>query len=199
MNEKILKKGELNHFINILLEKRSVYAPVENDNIVSFKKIDSPDELNLEFSNSKIPPKNLIFPQKEVLFKYEITGDGIELKEVPVADNNKIILFIRPCDAHGIQILKNFFSSGKYKDNFVLKREKDTILIGLACNNPRLTCFCPSVGLSPFYENDVDIFFIELENKYLVKGITEEGKAILDNLNTLKDANDEDIKEAEHL
>ncbi|MHA1268479.1 MAG: 4Fe-4S dicluster domain-containing protein [Candidatus Helarchaeota archaeon] len=199
MVEKILNKKDFPKLFNEMLNENQVYAPVNNDNIISFKKISSIDQIYTEYFNSKIPPKNILFPQKEVLFKFKKLDNKIELINIPPVNEKTIILFIRPCDARSIKLLEIIFASGKFKDNIFMERKKNTLMIGLACNSPRSTCFCSSVGLSPFYDKDVDIFFVDLNDRYYIRGVSEKGIKFLDSISWLENANANDIKEVKML
>ena len=194
MNEKTLEKKHFSEFISQLLENNNIFAPVKEDGIISFKKITNSKEIYYDFLNSKIPPKAIFFPQKELLFKYSKNETEMEITDIVIPKKRSIILFMRPCDANGIKKLENIFSFGKYKDKFFLERKNNSIIIGLACNTPRTTCFCTSIGLSPFQEDDFDIFFVDIGQKYIVKGITEKGNNFIQNNSLLKEGSSEDIK-----
>jgi hypothetical protein len=63
MKQYTIQKQKMNDLIKTILKKYRFIAPVEKDNITSFKEINKPDELTLNFTNSKIPPKSIFFPQ----------------------------------------------------------------------------------------------------------------------------------------
>ena len=147
MKQYSIQKQKLDNFIKIILKKYRLIAPVEKDNIISFKEIKKPDELTLNFTNSKIPPKSIFFPQTETLFKFS-TGKNIKL-ENPDNFEETILFGIRPCDAKSLEILKNVFGTD-YEDNLFLSKIKNTIFIGLSCADPTLNCFCTSFDGSPY-------------------------------------------------
>ncbi|NHI93066.1 MAG: hypothetical protein EAX96_11230 [Candidatus Lokiarchaeota archaeon] len=199
MEKKVLMKENLSKFINLLMEFNDVYAPVKKDNNLSYQKITNPDEIYLKFLNTKIPPKSIFFPQKEVLFKYEKINGEIKLSDTFEKSSSKIVFAIRPCDARSFKLLDNFFAFGEFKDKLYMERRKNSIIIGLGCNHPRSTCFCTSVKGSPFNKEDTDIFFTDLGDRYLVESITDSGVNIIKNLNVLRDALNDEIIKAEVL
>ena len=165
-----------------------------------FKKILKPDDIILDYYNSKIPPKEILFPKLEVLFEYKT--DGKNIKEIigkKDIDQNNIIFGIRPCDAHAFMLMENFFACGDIKDNLFLEKRENTTSIGIGCNQPKSTCFCTSVNGHPFKEDYLDIFMVDLGEKYLIKSISDKGKKLINKLNWLSDANNDDIKKAEEL
>jgi len=196
---KFIEKNELAKFVNELNTKYNIYAPVKVDDIIDYRKITDASDIVPKFFNSVVPPKKVLFPQKEILFKFRYVNNKIQLNDVSPEINNTILLFIRNCDAQGIKILENFFGQTPHKDKFFLERRKKCVIIGLACNKPRSTCFCTSVGGSPFGEEFFDIIFIDLTDKFLIKGISEKGKKLLDSIGWLRDASLIDIQKIDEL
>ena len=80
-----------------------------------------------------------------------------------------------------------------------LKKRENTVLFGIGCNEPRQTCFCTSVGGNPFNKENLDVFLVDLGDKYLVEVISEKGSAIMQKLSWLGKAKDADVKKAEEL
>ncbi|MFW9781101.1 MAG: 4Fe-4S dicluster domain-containing protein [Candidatus Heimdallarchaeota archaeon] len=160
----------------------------------------NPDDIVLDYLNSKVPPKEILFPKMEVLFEYKTDGkDVTEIIERTDLDEKNIIFGIRPCDAHSFVLLEDFFAFGEFQDEIFLKKRENSTIIGIGCNNPRTTCFCTSLEGHPFMKEDMDVFLIDLGEKYLVEAISEKGKELVNRLEWLSDANKQDIKEAEEL
>lgn len=197
--EKIIMKNEISKLLSSLSQDFLIYAPIEKNGNVIFDKIKDPDDIRLDYLNSKIPPKSVLFPQMETLFEYEKTEDDIIIKEPDDVEEKRLIFGIRPCDAHSITLLENFFSFGKFDDDLFLKKRKNAILIGFACNSPRDTCFCTSVNGHPFKDDDVDIFMVDLSDKYLIKPITDTGKELISQFSWLKKANENNLKKSIEL
>ncbi len=194
----IMDKKKLDTLLERALEDYKVYAPVDRDGTVLFRQIDSTSEPNLEYFNSKLPPKSLVFPQTETLFKFR-KGENIELEEPGLED--KILLFgIRPCDARSFSILDRVFDD-EYKDPYYLKRRKNTLIIGLSCLHPGTNCFCTSVGGGPSDTQGMDLLFTDLGDRYFVEVVTEKGEQFIaraDDLFTGAGGEDrEERKEAE--
>lgn len=199
MIEKLLLKTDVDKTFNKYKENFNIFAPIkENGNIV-FRKICDPENVELNYLNSKIPPKSVIFPKIETLFKFRQNGDGIEIKKPQPVNKKSIIFGIRPCDADSFQMLKKFFGFGKFKDEIFLEKVSNTILVGIGCNSPRNTCFCTSVSGNPFKKDHLDIFLTDLGEKYLVQSITKDGEELLEDLDFLTPPTEEDLKKAMKL
>ncbi|MFX1357766.1 MAG: 4Fe-4S dicluster domain-containing protein [Promethearchaeota archaeon] len=200
MEQKILMKNELGKLYIELAEEYNFYAPIREKGNIVFKKVLNPDEIVLDFFNSKVPPKEILFPKTEVLFEYKTDGkDVTEIIERTDLDEKNIIFGIRPCDAHSFVLLESFFAFGEFQDEIFLKKRKNSILIGIGCNSPRSTCFCTSIEGHPFMKDDMDIFLVDLNDKYLVEAISEKGKELMRRLKWLADAKKQDVKKAEDL
>ena len=166
MERLILPKDKIPELINRLLPNYQVVAPVENDGITLFKPIKSPSEIILEFSNSTIPPKSMLFQQTETLFKFT-QGKNIQIKPAEIPDRKTVIFGIRPCDAKSFTLLDPVFK-GDYEDPYFITKRKNTFLIGLSCTHPELNCFCTSLNDNPTSSDNVDILLTDIGEKYYV-------------------------------
>jgi len=193
-------KNEIGKLYIELGEEFNFYAPIKEKGNLVFKKVLNPDEIVLDYFNSKVPPKEILFPKMEVLFEYKTDGkDVTEIIERTDLDEKNIIFGIRPCDAHSFVLLENFFAFGDIQDEIFLKKRANSIVIGIGCNTPKRTCFCTSIEGHPFMKDDMDIFLVDLGEKYLVEGISEKGKELMSRLKWVSDAKKQDIKKAEEL
>jgi ferredoxin len=200
MEQKILKKDEVEKLYNELAREYNVYAPIKKKGNISFEKIEKAEDIVLDYLNSKIPPKSILFPQTEVLFEYTLDEKDVEITDRQDLDEKILIFGIRPCDAYSFVLFANFFSShGNWKDEIYLKKKENTTLIGIGCNTPRTTCFCTSVGGNPFNKENMDIFLTDLGDTYLVEGISDKGKEMVKKISWLSDATDADVKKSSEL
>ncbi|MFX1296204.1 MAG: 4Fe-4S dicluster domain-containing protein [Promethearchaeota archaeon] len=199
MKEKVLSKKKFPKFVEELLKISKVIAPIKKNGFYVFQEVKAADEISLNFLNTKIPPKEIFYPRTETLFTYTKKNDGIEIVENENSVENQIILGIRSCDAKSFILLDKFFAFGKFQDPYYKKRRKKTIIIGLACIEPSNTCFCTSLGGSPFGEEGIDIILTDLGENYLVKSLNNKGDQLLEKISVLESASDTDISIAEEL
>ena len=176
MDEKILLKNEVGKLYSELEKEYNFYAPTRVKGNIAFKKVSNPDEIELDYLNSKVPPKDVLFPQKEILFEYRNEGKDVIIEERKDLEDKILIFGVRPCDAYSFKLLNDFFSSGDFPDEVFTKKRENATIIGIGCNNPRQSCFCTSVGGHPFQKESTDVFLSDLGEKYLVEAISEEGK-----------------------
>ena len=192
MDKLVLAKNDLTKFIDELLKKDTVFAPVENNGTIIFNQIKKSNEPNFNYQNSQYPPKAIFFNQTETLFKFKPGPKG-DIEPIKV-DEKKIIFGIRPCDAKSLRILDHAFT-GDYKDPYFLTRRDNSILIGLSCTKPGVNCFCTSLDDSPASSKYVDILLTDIGDKYYVEVITDKGKQITKNASKFfKSAKENDTK-----
>ena len=183
MEEKIIDKNEIGQFLDRLGEGHTVIAPVDKDGELSFCGIGSADEAVLEFSNTRKVPKSIFFPQEEVMFAYSKSKSGTEIAVPALPEDSTPILFgVRPCDARSFLLLDAVFNSDDYEDFYYTRKREDARIIGLACNNPRQTCFCTTFGSGPFSHDGMDLLLVDLGDKYLAQAVTDSGREMIDGL-----------------
>jgi len=183
MDKLILPKSKMPDFINEMVSSYPVFAPVENDGVALFKQIKNHSEMNLNFSNSTIPPKSLLFKQTETLFKF-IPGKSAKIDPIDISNGKTVIFGIRPCDAKSLDILDHVFKDD-YEDPYYLTRRKNTVLVGLSCIQPDVNCFCTSFDGSPASAEHVDILFTEIGEKYYVEVKSDKGEQLVKNMKKL--------------
>ncbi len=199
MEEKILMKDQIAKLYYELAKEYSFYAPIKEKGNIVFKKASNPEEIELDYFNSKVPPKEVLFPKMEVLFEYTLDEKDVEIKERTDLEEKRLIFGIRPCDAQSFVLLENFFDFGEFKDEIFLTKRKNTTLIGMGCNSPKSTCFCTSLEGHPFKRDDLDVMLIDLGEKYLVELISEKGKELVQKLSWLTEATKADVERAQEL
>jgi len=102
-------------------------------------------------------------------------------------------------EASGIAGTDKFFSSGEHKDLHYSGKRRNTTIVGLACNHPLSTCFCTSIGGSPFGKEGVDLLLQDVNDKYLIETVSEKGEKLIEKFPWLKDAEKADIEKAKRL
>ena len=194
-----LDKKDFRPFLQHLIDTYDLFAPVQLAEGVSvYKKIDHPQEVDLSHSNSRKPAKEVLFPQSEVLLRYEKVENQNRVTSTEQVKKQRILLGARPCDIQAISILDPVFMGKDYTDVYYLKKRETTLIMGFACGQPHSTCFCSSVGGGPFIRTGSDLFFIDLGDAYLIEFVTERGEALRGNP-LLKEADPKDLSLAQGI
>ena len=177
--QKILSKKSFGSWLR-KLNRYKIYAPVKTGEIWSYELVEKPENIILEYPITVIPPKKILFPQREVLLEFESSRKNkMKVEEVVPEETPSLIFGIRSCDARGLAKLKKIFKGG-FEDKYFTKRQNQTIVVGLVCiNPPSPDCFCTSVGGTPYSKEGLDILMTDLGEKYFIESVTEEGEKLL--------------------
>jgi len=196
MDSFILQNEKLNDFLSSL-EQYEIWAPVQEGSTTLFKVIKDFQDISLDLRNQVKISKSAVFPQTETLFTFDKNAVP---KEPDFREKKETIVFgIRPCDARSFNLLDPVFE-GDFPDPYYLNRRNKALMIGVACSEPFLNCFCTSIGGNPFSREGLDLLFTELNGSFYIEVITEKGKKIIDKTSSLcTPASTQDSKQKEQL
>lgn len=169
--QKILEKNKLEEFLNNLIKKYDIIAPVKEEN-TKFKKISNIKEIYLD-KLTDIPLKSFFIPNNEILTEFKNNKENENIKPL----KKTIIFGLRKCDLNAIKVLDKVM----YDKNYINKR-KNTILIGLFCDSPDKFCFCNSMELKDYY----DLFFYKSKDTYYISVGSKKGEELVKNLKSPK-------------
>lgn len=195
---KKLRKADLKKFAKALIENYRVFAPVEVEGTSSFREIRSPEEIHLDSQNSRIPPKGILFPQSEVMFRYTREKGRVSSQSTEQVDKAMVLFGVRPCDVKAIGLLDFTFDGQDYKDVYFVNKRRNTIVIGLGCLSPRTTCFCTSFKIGPFSKEGSDLFLTDIGDWWLIDALTKKGEELIKK-GPFEDTTDEDLRLGEKV
>lgn len=168
-----INKEEFHKWLNSKETEYQVLVPVKSDQEYNWGYWDSKTLPDSIYQNTLKPPKDLFFPQHEVLLKYQKEkGKKPVIEEPDLPQQKRIIFGMRPCDAQSLVILDKVFFNKEYQDPFYKARRENTLIISLVCQEPGQGCFCSN----PFTKDGSDILLVEFGDKYLVKLVTNKGE-----------------------
>jgi sulfhydrogenase subunit beta (sulfur reductase) len=202
MSDKIIKKEELPDFLRALRETYEVFVPVKQDSFYAFEPLTDVEKVDLSFTNTRLSPKSLLFPQSERMFEFtldEKREDAHIINESPKDYPPTVIFGIRPCDAKALRLVNVNFDNPEFKDPWWVKRLESMTLMGLGCSQPCSTCFCTSVGCGPFNEEGLDVLLFDLGENLLARALTEKGEKLSKQGGVGKDAGRDLKKRADAL
>ncbi len=159
-----------------------VYGPVKEKEDYEFRALDKGQLPDLQFKNTRLSPKSIVFPQSEVMFTYsldESREDCRILKDVKADDALRAVIGIRPCDALSFPIVRRNFDTPEFQDTYWIRAYEATTFIGLACATPCHTCFCTSAGTGPFGTEGLDLLLIEDGERFYADVLTPKGEAFM--------------------
>jgi len=202
MSDKVIKKDELPNALKALKKNYRVLVPVKEKDFYRFEPLENEEKVDLNFTNTRLSPKSLLFPQSERMFNYsldETTEDAHIVKQSQKDYSPTAVVGIRPCDAKALRLVNVNFDNPEFKDPWWAKRLESMTLVGLGCNEPCSTCFCTSVNCGPFNEEGLDVLLFDLGERYLARAITEKGEHLLKSAGVGEDAPSDTKKDADDL
>lgn len=202
MTQKLFTKEEWEKALEGFQDAYKIFVPVKDGDFHAFKALNEGKRPDFTYSNTRLSPKGLVYPQSERMFEYSLKEEDPDsniMKESSKDYAPQAIVGIRPCDAHAFQIVKTNFDNPEYRDPWWVQRFESTTLVGLGCNSPRNTCFCSSVGGGPFSEKGLDVLLYDLGERFLAKTLTEKGERFLEKAEGGTEADEAALKEAESL
>ncbi len=190
-NKKINKKN-IAKLLGDWSKEFTVFVPSQETGIATIARWDGKDTSFLDWHrNTIVPPKAIFLPPMEEMFSFQKDKQSYHI-ELPSSDRQKQLIFgIRPCDANAMTILDKTFKDA-YEDPYYLSKRKNTVLVGLGCTKPYDSCFCTSVGSSPTNSADVDLMLIDIGDEFLVEGVTDKGRELVNISSELEEATEAD-------
>ena len=178
-----IEKNQWAEGLDTLRKSFRLLGPVKEDTYYSFKELKKSEQPDFSFLNTRLSPKSLLFPQSEAIVEYSLDSreeDHHVMKAIEADESPRAVLGIRPCDAKAVTLVNLNFDTPEYKDPYWVKTLAATTFIGLACDNPKSTCFCTSVGCGPYHEEGLDLLLADEGEKYLAKILTQKGQKFLE-------------------
>lgn len=174
-----LNKENLDQVLSIWNEKSKVYVPVGKGKDIQLLPLDEGKRTE-NYINLTLPVKEMVFEQKEGLFKWSRNEDGIEVENLNHQHSkNKILYGIRACDTYGIAYTDRFYL-GEFPDPNYKSRRDEVTIVAVNCLQAGPHCFCTSVKTGVFSTMGYDIALTPMDDFYLVEVATPRGEELIE-------------------
>lgn len=198
MTVRILDAARLSGFVAALMAAYRVYAPVRREGELRFDSVSAADEVVWGYRNTTRAPKAVMFPQSESMIRFAQRLDRLnEVQAAPLDETPTAVLGIRPCDVRGFLLFDRVFGQGEFCDPYYMARRNSTLVIAMACDRPRATCFCHAFGSGPYDSQGADAWLRVAGDGYLVEVLSERGAALEAFLQGLPEADEGQLALAE--
>jgi NAD(P)H-flavin reductase/formate hydrogenlyase subunit 6/NADH:ubiquinone oxidoreductase subunit I len=194
-----LNKEQLDEVLDIWNEKSSVYVPVGKGKDIQLLP-SGEGERTEDYINLSLPVKEMVFEQKEGLFKWNKNGECIEIEGLADQHSKNRLLFgVRACDTYGIAYTDRFYLR-EYPDPNYKSRRSETTIVAVNCLKAGQHCFCTSVGTGVFSTLGYDLALTPMDSYFLVEVATPKGESlIIDAQSYFTEIDDSILKEKEAL
>jgi ferredoxin len=188
MTASFIRSDDFATFLTAMIEAGPVYGPVAKRSRFAFARLETPDELRLDYDVSILPPKKLFFPPAQDLLQFD--GAGFR---APVEPTEKVLLGVHFYDVKAIDQTDLLFSERNYDINYMAHRETTTII---ASNIQTVSsrAFFASVG-TDVQPTGHDAFLTAIVGGYVLETLTERGEAVL-KYGGIQPATDAQLKKA---
>ena len=163
-------------------ESYRLFGPKKENTFFSFKALEKGELPDFSFSNTRLSPKSLVYPQSEAMLEYtldETRDDHHLMKAIDKDYSPRAVIGIRPCDAKAFLLVKKNFDAADYKDPYWTNSYEATTWVGFACTTPCITCFCTSAGCGPFHEEGLDLLLVDAGDHFFAKVVTSKGENLI--------------------
>ena len=162
----------------------TLFGPVnDKKNGVLIKNLDADAQPVMDYQDSVLSAKSVLFPQSEMILKTtldESEDDHHIMKRAEADYSPRAVIGLRPYDAKAIQLVKMNFDTEDYRDPYWCDAYDATTFVGLAVNKPGVCDFSTSTATGPFGEDGLDVLMADMDDKYLAKVLTEKGRSYMD-------------------
>ncbi len=169
MDTLYIEKKDWDNFIKGKTETEKIFAPVDSNGSLFYKKIGPGDETKIVYNRVRPvePLKFFLFPFKERVY--------------PSVESVSPVVIMGPasCDVKALEILDRVFKDGEYKDPNYSKRRENTLIVSFDCTSPYSTCFCELVGTHPYPEDNFDLNVSQSEEGLLIDIGSEKGRSFI--------------------
>ncbi len=183
MTQGMLSREDLLRALQAWMQSWRVIAPVRREREVRFEDVDDVASVVLDYGNTKHSLKSVYLPQVEQLLTYARRRDNHNTITVTDPPSGQTMLFaVRPCDARARLMVDRVMVDGVCRDHYYAERRDGIVVVGLACETPRSTCFCGALDSGPYDPAGSDLLLRTAGDMYLVDIVTERGAELAQEL-----------------
>jgi len=161
---KIISKQSLEDiFVGLQESFDEVVGPQERGPAFVFDKLQSADDLRLDYESTILPPTKYFLAPTERLMRFNrTTGESYDTEPAQV---QRAIFGMHPCDINALLMLDKIFMND-FVDPYYAAARKSTFIIGVNCM-PAAGHICNAFGTDEIHRG-FDLFLTDLEDRYFL-------------------------------
>ena len=173
----ILSKNNLTPLLESMAASRDVFVPAVIDGVAKFARLGEGVEPDFDMVNTTMPPKDLLFPQTQKMYHYDVDENGSYRIHEYDESREQVVFGIRPCDMRSIVCLDEVFLTKGFVDEFYANAREKLVSVSIGCTHAAETCFCTSMGVDPQLAPNADVMLQDCGDTFNVIAQTEKGTA----------------------
>ncbi len=189
-----ISKNSLVQLLEILKKDYQVYLPVKKDQQRFYNRYTTfTDDIVIGEVRPFEPLKSFFTPAREIV------AEGFK-PDIPHShDKPFAIVGVKACDLKGFKVQDYVFKDHDYQDPFYIKLREENLIISADCTCAIDTCFCLSLDVKPYPQENFDINLSQLRKGYIVDVGSPKGQTLVEkNSSLFEDAKEELISEREN-
>jgi len=172
-----------------LIREREVIGVKSKQGKFIFDKLNSYDELILDYDITLLPPSKFLFPAKETLLKFNVES-GPKFQVVNDA-KPRALVGVHPDDINAIALLDDVFIKINPDPNYITRRQ-NTLIIGVNCLHPASESFAPSMGTNNA-DSGYDLLLTDIGIGFMAAVGTKTGAELLNKYANPREVTGEEI------
>ena len=141
-----IQRNQLSALYAAIAAKSDLFLPVRAAGKTSFALWTAAVQWDLDALKTAKSPKDLFFPQSEVLYTCGQAQGNWTVTPEAHRDAPFVVFGMRACDVRALDVLDRVFLSDP-ADTYYAARRQQGLLVSLACNRPEPSCFCGAFGI----------------------------------------------------
>ena len=178
-----ISKSDLNRLFKNISTKSDLFLPTESGEKTNFALWSEGVRADLDTLKTVKSPKDLFFPQSEVLYTCARQEEGWSVTPEAHRETPFVAFGLKACDVRALAVLDRVFLSEPVDTYYAARRKQGTI-VSLACNRPEASCFCGTFGIDCAQpEGDVAVWLSDDSLYWDPK--TEKGRSLTERVRDL--------------
>jgi len=191
MSVSFIIDNDFKGFVTALIKSKPVYGPVAKRSKFVFGRLETPEELRLDYDVTLLPPKKLFFPTAQDLVRF----DGNRY-EGCIKPEEKVLLGVHFYDVKALDMTDVLFTEKNLDWNYMAHRECTTVVASnIQAAAPRSFWASIAPEVKP---KGHDAFLTKVAGGYVYEARTPKGEALLKQGSFAK-ASDAQTKEAQKV
>ncbi len=172
MTQQFLRDDDLMPFVEGLMNRYPVIAPVAKRTRFVFEKLIAADDLRLDYDTTVLPPKKVFFPSRQDLIHFDQQGFSACIE--PQA---QVLMGVHPHDIKGIAMSDRFYSDRHFDNNYMAYRQV-TYIIGSSVQQHYKYAFFGSINADKPLSGH-DLFMTKIDGGYVIEVVSDKGAELL--------------------
>ena len=180
----ILPKDEFRRLVAWIGRRDEVIAPQQvatsrhGAPIHQYLPVEDFETIALDYEKTEYSAKTYFLPYQETLSTYDFDGEGAWTQSTRYRLRPRVLLGLHPCDVNGLVRLDKYMIKGLFPSPYYVSRRRNTVVIGVACQEPCEDGFCRAVGTNEV-THGFDLFLTDLGDRWFVTIGSDRGFGLL--------------------